>query len=659
MALNFPRIFLLKHRIPARERLELEAAIGAPPLVWAIREAQVVLGVVPTKERAEFELRKEKVWTEEVTRHEPVVTGATRKRKRKDASPATKHRRVRGREDVAATEIITIDSSTESEAESIVERTSHPSQTSKPTSWPNEGAKGPTLPEDVPSPVTINEEETELVRDDTIKVVKLDWYRDSVTAGRVLPITKYLVYEGRETPRPQSEPDAPKPTTIPRPGKLLLRAKADALYFDKSNVSKNWNHGHKSSEVSVTRPTHLLHQTTSEHEQASKLPPIPDFLHTRYSCQRPTPLHSPNDPFLRQLKKIKQARILNDDKNGVRAYSTAIASIAAYPYTLTSVEEIFHLPGCGDKYAAVFREWKETGRVQEVDLIDADPRMQVLNEFWNIWGVGDKGALSLYNKGYRTLDDIVEQEWNQLSRVQQIGLKYYDEFLQKIPRAEVEVIGSKILEYANKLHKGFEMVIAGGYRRGNMECGDVDVVLSHPDEKATLFFLPDLTSKLEQHGWITMNLIESVKNSERGQEPVSWKGNSEGTGLAGGGFDTLDKSYVVWQDQNWPTKEADLARNPKAKNPNVHRRVDIIISPWKTAGCAVIGWSGGTTFERDLRWYCKYEKKWKFDSSGVRNRADGRWVDVEDCPGNLLAKEKRAFERLGLIWREPTERCTG
>lgn len=659
MALKFPRIFLLKHRIPTRERLELEAAIGAPPLVWAIKEAQVVLGVVPTKERAEFELRKEKLWTEEVIRHEPPETSVVGKRKREDAPLATKHRRVISRQDT--TEAITINSITESNSESQCRGISapHKSRRSKSSSRQCEAISHPSASEHASSLLDSDEEEMELTWDDTIKVIRVEWYRDSVTAGRLLPIGKYLVYEGRERARPQKESEAPKPNTFPRPEKLISKAKADALYVDKSAVSKNWSHGQKSAQVFVTRPTHLLQQTTSEHEQASKLPPIPDFLHTRYSCQRPTPLCSPNDPFIRQLKKIKQARILNDDKNGIRAYSTAIASIAAYPYTLTSVDEILHLPGCGDKYAAVFKEWKETGRVREADLIDADSRLQVLDEFWNIWGVGDKGALSLYNKGYRTLDDIVEQEWNQLSRVQQIGLKYYDDFQQKIPRAEVESIGAKILEYATKLHEGFEMVIVGGYRRGNAECGDVDVVLSHPDENVTSFFLPDLTSKLEEHGWITMNLIESVKNSERGQEPVSWKGSTEGTGLAGSGFDTLDKSYVVWQDQNWPTKEADLARNPKAKNPNVHRRVDIIISPWKTAGCAVIGWSGGTTFQRDLRWYCKYEKKWKFDSSGIRDRADGLWIDAEDGSGDLLVKEKRVFERLGLEWREPNERCTG
>jgi DNA polymerase IV len=126
----------------------------------------------------------------------------------------------------------------------------------------------------------------------------------------------------------------------------------------------------------------------------------------------------------------------------------------------------------------------------------------------------------------------------------------------------------------------------------------------------------------------------------------------------GKGFDTLDTMFVVWQDQEWPSKAEDLKKDPKAKNPNIHRRVDIIITPWKTAGCAIIGWTGGTMFERDLRQYCRDKWGYKFDSSGVRRVDNGDWVDLEAGEDTLLAKEKKVFERLGLSWREPIERCT-
>ena len=124
------------------------------------------------------------------------------------------------------------------------------------------------------------------------------------------------------------------------------------------------------------------------------------------------------------------------------------------------------------------------------------------------------------------------------------------------------------------------------------------------------------------------------------------------------GFDTLDKVFVAWQDPEWPSKAEDMKINPKTKNPNIHRRVDIIITPWKTAGCAIVGWTGNTMFERDLRLYCKKELGYKFDSSGVRRLDNGVWVDLEAEADTLMEKEKKVFEGLGLEWREPTERCT-
>ena len=412
-------------------------------------------------------------------------------------------------------------------------------------------------------------------------------------------------------------------------------------------------------------PAHLIHRTTSEFDESitATLPSPPDWVVNKehYACQRKTPASQANEDFLSKLDTIRHARLLTSDEIGVRAYSTSIAAIAAYPFKLQSSMEVLALPGCDQKIADLFHEYNTNdGQIKAVIDVESDEALSILNEFYNIWGVGAITARDFYyDKGWKDLDDVIEFGWSSLSRVQQIGLKYYDDFKLKIPRAESELIAGQILQHAQQLTgDGVQAIIVGGYRRGKSESGDVDVILSHPDQDMTLDLVSQVVASLEKVGWITHTLTLNLTNSKRGQEPLQIRPSGSH------GFDTLDKALVVWQDPNWEAKAADLAANPKAKNPNPHRRVDIIISPWKTVGCAVAGWSSGTTFQRDLRRYAKNVKGWKFDSSGVRDRATGNWIDLESWRDessrskNWKESEFRVFQGLGLKYQEPEDRCT-
>ena len=158
----------------------------------------------------------------------------------------------------------------------------------------------------------------------TIKVARLKWLTDSLERGGVLPLDEYLILEVElleldAEAKPQSPqriisiPAAPtsSPTYSPHgPGRFRPRREADS------------------------RPPPLLQKSTSDDE--TSIPPVPEFLNTPYSCQRPTPVDPPNAPFVEELKRIRKARVLAGDAVGVRAYSSAVASIAAYPYPLKS-----------------------------------------------------------------------------------------------------------------------------------------------------------------------------------------------------------------------------------------------------------------------------------------------------------------------------------
>lgn len=667
---HLPSIYVLPAHLSGDELHEAEHALvtyGAL-LTHEIKDSRIVLGNISKERRARFELRSAQIRTESLERSKRNVS--PRPLDIPSEAPVTKRSKLN-------------------------DLRRSPEWRPVTSAADDENRLGlSSSAEDEPNSLRLKEQDF----DSIIKVVKLEWLHHCLTKHSLQPFEQYTIYEARlilpgsiiASERPP-QPSISKGTTLniseqPELGKevingIIERAKADAEVNTnpsirrarkrdhiKDAMSKDFTGRTFTSFASDRRRLQLLRQTTSENDEGfvGPMPTTPDWVKENkiYSCERSTLAHPPNEAFIEQLKKIRTARLLTADDIGVRAYSTSIASLAAFPHRISSAKEILSIPGCDQKTAQLFHEWQESnGHLQAIVDIDGDPVLQVLNLFYDIWGVGATTAREFYyGREWRDLDDIIEYGWKSLTRVQQIGVKYYDEFKLKIPAAEVEFIVGEIKAHAVRLtDSSLEAIIVGGHRRGNLESGDVDVILTHRSERVTLNLISDVVDSLEASGSITHVLSLSLTNSKRDQQPLPLRSL---TSPAGHGFDTLDKALVVWQDHNWPSRAADLAADPEAKNPNPHRRVDIIVSPWRTIGCAVVGWTSGTTFNRDMRRYAKRVKGWKFDSSGVRERGSGRWMDLEGWADektrcmDWIEAEKRVFREMGLIYREPWERCT-
>ena len=533
---------------------------------------------------------------------------------------------------------------------------------------------------------------SETTPENGVWVVKLDWLLQCINKSQLLPVDGLIVYEGQRMAPPTkaavsegaTEAEVPSTVKLGVPSRksptlkqgqfreILERAKADALSSNGGHMSTQLSHfarargGYGTSSWPLRRhspftkrPPRLLRRTTSEHDEveSGESLDLPDWVRdgATFACQRSTPPNPSNETFIQALRTIRQARLLKGDEIGVRAYSTSIAALAAYPRLLRSTREVLALPGCDAKIASLYHEWKtNAGAILEVEEVEHDETLKVLRLFYGIWGVGAVTAREFYDRGWRDLDDVVEYGWDSLNRVQQVGLKYYDDLLEKIPRDEVEFIAARVTEHAKRVRDdGIECCVVGGYRRQKALSGDVDLILSHRDESKTLNLVSDVVSSLEQEGWITHVLQLSLTGTKRDQQTLALRPDGVPRG-----FDTLDKALVVWQDIHYEPS----ADEPHQKNPNIHRRVDIIISSWATVGCAILAWSGETTFQRDLRRYARKVKGWKFDSSGIRDRANGAVVPVEGVGGvsqTCLEAEKKVFNGMGLVYREPWERCTG
>ncbi|KAL1991245.1 hypothetical protein VTN49DRAFT_5749 [Thermomyces lanuginosus] len=612
---DYPPIFVLPTHLTLDELHDIEDTLierGAP-LTYDATEACIFVGAITQRKRAALELRSRGLWTEEIV----AVSSSGKEDDNEGMQPARKKQR---------------------------------------------------LESPGPQPIVLTGE---------IKVVRLEWFQRWREDGVIPPLDAFLVYHGRVIPRRPGDVGT-KRADHRSENKILERAMKDAA--ESAPVGRSSHSPYQGRRLGAQHrdftqrasPPRLYRESTSEHDEPeSSLPPAPDWVRENrvYACTRSAPLHPPNERFIEQLVKIRRVRELTLDEIGVRAYSTSIAALAAYPYELRSPREVLSLPGCDTKIANLFVEFKnsETGTLAAAEALDNDPVLRTLNTFYNIWGVGARTAQEFYHQHHwRDLDDLVEHGWDRLSRVQQIGVKYYEEFQRGVPRSEAVAIADTVLRHAHRVrpdadpegapdpsHGGIECILVGGYRRGKEVCGDIDLILTHRDEQVTKNLVVDVVASLEEEGWITHTLSLHMTMSNREQATLPYRGETAGEHHA---FDTLDKAMVVWQDPHFdPGPENERRR----KNPNPHRRVDIIISPWRTVGCAVLGWSGDTTFERDLRRYAKKVHGWKFDSSGVRERTSGgKIIDLERGGKTWEERERLVMEGLGVGWRPATERCT-
>lgn len=94
------------------------------------------------------------------------------------------------------------------------------------------------------------------------------------------------------------------------------------------------------------------------------------------------------------------------------------------------------VPGIGDGILKKVKELIEEGTIKRFEFIDKDDKLKTLELLEGVFGVGPVAAQKFYAQGVRTIEQLKKKEAS-LTSMQKLGLKYYEDFLQKIPRAEV------------------------------------------------------------------------------------------------------------------------------------------------------------------------------------------------------------------------------
>lgn len=180
-----------------------------------------------------------------------------------------------------------------------------------------------------------------------------------------------------------------------------------------------------------------------------------------------------NSDFINLLEKIEGIYKAKGESFKAKATSTAIESIKKIDFKLTEVKQLDGLKGVGKSIKTRFKEFVETGKIAFIDEELSKP----FYIFSEIYGIGPKKANELAEK-YTSIDEL-KQNTSDLNAKQKIGLKYYDDIKQRIPRNIIDDYNIKFKGIFAKFDVDYEIV--GSYRRGALDSGDIDVIITSDD----------------------------------------------------------------------------------------------------------------------------------------------------------------------------------
>ena len=281
-----------------------------------------------------------------------------------------------------------------------------------------------------------------------------------------------------------------------------------------------------------------------------------------------------------------------------RAYNKVIDQLKTMEGPITTYEDLAYLEGVGDKMKAKFKEILETGSLATAERAKAEFPIELYDSLQKIYGVGPVKAKDLVQKDNVTsitnLRAKVMENPALLNEKQKIGLRYYEDINERIPRSEMEQHEAVLLA---SLPHTLEGTIVGSYRRLAETSGDIDMLL-----KGSQGF-KEYVNTLKQKGYIVETLAEG------------------------------DKKCL-----------AICKLSPRAKG----RRLDLLVTPEDEYAYAILYFTGSAHFNVAMR---------KYALTLGYSRNEHTLSPMEDAPlPPYMETEKDIFDFLGLQYIEPHER---
>jgi len=182
------------------------------------------------------------------------------------------------------------------------------------------------------------------------------------------------------------------------------------------------------------------------------------------------------------LEKLRKKEVANKETWKARAYLIVIKELKNFEGPVYTFDDVKGVKGIGKSMEAKIKELLATGSISQLADYNANGHIKIMDELLKIHGIGPSKAKELVEKN--NIKSIAELKSHPelLNDTQKIGIKYWEDFEKRIPRKEMEKHDEYLMGVFKEIDPRIVATITGSYRRKMTDSGDVDVLLTHPDD---------------------------------------------------------------------------------------------------------------------------------------------------------------------------------
>jgi len=192
-----------------------------------------------------------------------------------------------------------------------------------------------------------------------------------------------------------------------------------------------------------------------------------------------------NKRLVDYLIAIRDEHAQQAEQYKAKAYDKVITQLKRLPKPITTIEELGGVKGIGVSIRSKIEGYLSS---QSPLMVDQGPpsRQEAITELRRIHGIGEVKAKKLIDAGITTIAQL-QTDPSLLNAKQQLALKYVAWSSERIPRVEMELHNTLLVNTGWRVDPELVVVITGSFRRGAPTSGDIDVLIAHPrDDQAKI-----------------------------------------------------------------------------------------------------------------------------------------------------------------------------